>query len=81
MLVAMEPTATIRVPQTTRDTLAEVAAARGVSISRLLTEFASREHIHRIYASERAAMAKDLADPVASAEYELWDDFESDGLD
>lgn len=73
MVSAMTDTATIRVPVATRDELARLAEARGVSVSRLLTDFASGQHIHRLYASERRASQADLADPAASAEYELWD--------
>jgi post-segregation antitoxin (ccd killing protein) len=80
MIVAMTETATIRVPVATRDELARLAEARGVSVSRLLTDFASGQHIHRLYASERTASQADLLDPAASAEYELWDESSSDEL-
>ncbi len=77
----MSATATIRVPKQTRDDLAQIAANQGISISRLLMEFASREHIHAIFAAERAATKRDLADPSIAAEYELWDQSDSDDLD
>lgn len=77
----MSATATIRVPKQTRDDLAQIAADQGISISRLLTEFATREHIHAIFAAERAATKKDLSDPSIAAEYALWDQAGSDGLD
>jgi hypothetical protein len=76
----MSATATIRVPRETRDSLAEIAERQGVSISRLLTLFASREHLHAIYATERTAMTNDLANPDAAAEYELWDEAGADDL-
>lgn len=81
MIVAMTVTATIRVPRQTRDSLAEIAQQQGVSISRLLTDFANREHIHAVFASERAATEKDLADPAAAAEYALWDEVHDDDVD
>lgn len=81
ILVAIAPTATIRVPKQTRDDLAQIAANQGISISRLLTEFASREHIHAIFAAERAATKKDLSDPSTAAEYALWDQASSDDHD
>lgn len=77
----MTATATIRVPKQTRDDLAQIAANQGISISRLLSEFASREHIHAIFAAERAATQNDLSEPSIAAEYELWDQAGGDGID
>jgi hypothetical protein len=77
----MSATATIRVPVETRDSLARIAEQQGVSISRLLTQFADRSHLHALYAAERSATAEDLADAHTSAEYELWDEAGADGVD
>jgi post-segregation antitoxin (ccd killing protein) len=48
-------TATIRVPRDTRDRLAQRARERGVSVSSLLTEFASRAERADALRSEREA--------------------------
>ena len=77
----MSATATIRVPTETRDSLAEIAERQGVSVSRLLTLFASREHLHATYAAERDGTISDLADPATAAEYELWDEAAADVID
>lgn len=74
----MGATTTIRVPVDTRDILARLADSQGVSLSKFLAELATREHLHLIYSAERAATAADLNDPAARAEYELWDEAESD---
>ena len=79
--MSMPPTATIRVPRDTRDSLAQIAESYGLSLSKLLTEFAMREHRHLVFASERAATAADLENPIALAEYSLWDESESDAFD
>jgi hypothetical protein len=80
IIVYMAETATIRVPTETRDSLAEIAERQGVSISRLLTRFATREHLHAIYEVEREAIRRDLANPAVVAEYELWDEAQVDGI-
>jgi len=77
----MAPTATIRVPLDTRDSLARIAESYGLSLSKLLTEFAAREHRHLVFASERAAAAADHENPLALAEYSLWDESESDDFE
>lgn len=77
----MSKTATIRVPVETRDSLARIAEQQGMSVSRLLTLYASREHIHAVYAAARAATEKDLQNPEMIAEYELWDEAASDDFD
>lgn len=76
----MTETATIRVPKETRDSLSVLAERQGISVSKLLTLFASREHLHAIYAAERAATEADMANPDAAAEYELWDETGPDDL-
>lgn len=77
----MSATATIRVPKETRDSLAELAELQGISISRLLTKFATREHLLATFAAERAATEHDLADPNATSEYELWGQAETDDFE
>lgn len=74
MIGAMSTTATIRVPVETRDSLQQLAEQKGISVSRLLTLYASREHLNAIYAAERTAVEQDLENPEALTEYELWDD-------
>lgn len=76
----MSDTATIRVPRETRNTLSDLADAHGLSISKLLTEMAAREHRHLAFASERAARVADQANPLALAEYSLWDEAELDEI-
>lgn len=76
----MSDTATIRVPTETRDTLSQLADAHGLSLSKLLTEIATREHRHLVFASERAARIADQSNPLALAEYSLWDEAELDDI-
>ena len=77
----MTATATIRVPVETRDRLAKVAAERGISVARLLAEYATSEHIHLIYADERRSWSEALADPQFVAELDDWDATEPDEFD
>lgn len=77
----MAETATIRVPRETRDRLAKAAERRGVSIAKLISEYASREHIHQIYVDERRSWAEVLGQPEVAAELELWDETAADGFD
>jgi hypothetical protein len=77
----MGSTATIRVPVETRDLLAKVAEERGVSVARLLTEYASSTHIHQIYADERRSWSEALANPMFVAELDEWDATEPDEID
>lgn len=77
----MGATATIRVPVETRDRLAKVAKERGVSLARLLSEYATREHIHLIYADERRSWSDAIADPGFVAELDEWDATEPDEFD
>lgn len=69
----MSETATIRVPVETRNKLAELAALRGTSVAKLISEFASSEHLHQIYADERRSWSEALERPEVIAELELWD--------
>jgi macrodomain Ter protein organizer (MatP/YcbG family) len=74
-------TATIRVPRQTRDSLAERARERGVSLSALLTDLAEQAERADAYRSEREATKADLESPDAMAEYRLWESTLEDGID
>lgn len=74
-------TATIRVPRKTRDSLAARASNRGVSLSALLTELAEQAERADAYRSEREATLAEIDDPVAMAEYRLWEGTLEDGID
>src|SRR3954451_3322022 len=74
-------TATIRVPRQTRDSLAARARNRGVSLSALLTELAEQAERADAYRSEREATMAEVDDPVALAEYRLWEGTLEDGID
>jgi post-segregation antitoxin (ccd killing protein) len=74
-------TATIRVPRQTRDRLAARARERGVSLSALLTELAENAERADAYRSEREATLAEVNDPVALAEYRLWEGTLEDGID
>jgi post-segregation antitoxin (ccd killing protein) len=74
-------TATIRVPRQTRDRLAAQARDRGISLSALLTELAERAERADAYRSEREATLAEIDDPVAMAEYRLWEGTLEDGID
>ena len=77
----MSSTATIRVPVETRDRLAKVADRRGVSVARLLTEYATNEHIHQIYVDERRSWGEALANPHFVEELDEWEATEPDEFD
>lgn len=74
-------TATIRVPRKTRDSLAARASNRGISLSALLTELAEQAERADAYRSEREATLAEIDDPVAMAEYQLWEGTLEDGID
>jgi post-segregation antitoxin (ccd killing protein) len=74
-------TATIRVPLRTRDSLAARARERGISLSALLTELAEEAERADAYRSEREATLAEADDPVALAEYRLWEGTLEDGID
>jgi post-segregation antitoxin (ccd killing protein) len=74
-------TATIRVPRQTRDSLAARARNRGVSLSALLTELAEQAERADAYRSEREATRAEADDPLALAEYRLWEGTLEDGID
>lgn len=73
-------TATIRVPRKTRDSLATRARERGISLSALLTELAEQAERADAYRSERDATRAEVDDPVALAEYRLWEGTLEDGI-
>lgn len=77
----MTATATIRVPQETRDLLAARARERGVSLSALLTEFARRVQRADALRSEREAAAADAANRDLAVEEREWEAVLADGLD
>lgn len=77
----MTLTATIRVSVETRDRLAVIAHNRGQSISSYLGALSKDEFQAAIVEAERQATVLDAANPVARAEYELWEGTLSDGLD
>ena len=73
-------TATIRVPEGTRDDLAWVASYRGSSLSGYLTQLGRRERRAVILEAARREAAEVAANPAAAAEYELWQET-ADGID
>jgi len=74
-------TATIRVPQRTRELLAQQAKQRGVSLSRLLVEMAENGARASAMASERDATRADSRDPAATAEDMEWAESSGDGIE
>jgi macrodomain Ter protein organizer (MatP/YcbG family) len=79
--MAVTDTTTIRVAKTTRDKLAQEARERGMSVSELVGQMAGEAERERIFAAEREATRLDALNPEAVAEYELWDEAASDGID
>jgi predicted DNA-binding ribbon-helix-helix protein len=74
-------TATIRVARSTRDTLAEQARQRGLSLAALLAEMASEREIEAIWESERRATRADAQNPAALEEMRRWEATLEDGID
>jgi hypothetical protein len=74
-------TATIRVARSTRDTLAEQAHERGISLASLLAEMARERQIEAIWESERRAIHADAQNPEALEETHLWEATLEDGID
>jgi len=74
-------TATIRVPVLARDQLAEVAKFRGRSLASYVSDLAKREWRIAVVESEHEAALKDLSNPEAMAEYEIWEETLEDGLE
>lgn len=77
----MEEIATIRVSVETRDRLVEVAERRGVSVPKLLAEYAWSERIDQIYVDERRSWSEALVNPIFVAELDEWDATEPDRFD
>ena len=50
-------------------------------MAQLLTEHATNEHIHQIYADERRSWSEALANPQFVAELDEWDATEPDEFD
>jgi len=73
-------TTTIRVSIQTRDRLAAQARERGISISALLTELASRAERQAIFRAERDATHADAASHAVREEDREWEDTVGDGL-
>jgi post-segregation antitoxin (ccd killing protein) len=73
-------TTTIRVPIQTRDRLAAQARERGISISALLTELASRAERQAIFRAERDATNADATAEAVCEEDRDWEDTVGDGL-
>lgn len=74
-------TATIRVSRSTRDTLAEQARARGISLAALLAEIAHERELEAIFEAERQATLADAQSPAALEEMRLWEATLEDGVD
>jgi post-segregation antitoxin (ccd killing protein) len=73
-------TTTIRVSIHTRDHLAAQARERGVSISALLTELATRAEHQAIFRAERDATSADATAGAVGDEDRDWDETLGDGL-
>jgi post-segregation antitoxin (ccd killing protein) len=79
--MSVSETTTIRVAKKTRDQLANEARERGLSVSELVARMARDAERERSFASEREAQRLDALNPEAIAEYAVWDEADSDGLD
>lgn len=74
-------TATIRVARSTRDTLAEQARERGLSLAALLAEMAREGGAELALRSEREASRIDAQRVAVTVEQDEWDSVLADGLD
>jgi len=77
----MSTTATIRVPVKTRDQFTELARQQGSSVSKYLADLAQRERRAAIIAAAREEALLDESNPLAEAEYKLWEGTLEDGID
>jgi post-segregation antitoxin (ccd killing protein) len=77
--MSTQPT-TIRVPIVTRDRLAVQARERGVSISALLTQLATRAEHEEIFRVERDTTRAEAAQQAVRDENRDWDTTVDDGL-
>jgi predicted DNA-binding ribbon-helix-helix protein len=73
-------TATIRVARITRDTLAEQARERGMSLAALLAELAREHEAELAWRSERDAARRDTASRTVALEDGEWEAVLADGL-
>jgi len=74
------PSTSIRVSVTTRDSLARVAAAEGLSLTAYLEKQARRAERDLILADYRACAIEAYKDPEFIAEMREWDEMD-DGID
>jgi hypothetical protein len=77
----MTATATIRIPVPTRDAFAELARDQGMATSAYLVALAARERRAAVIEAERRATAIDAHDPAAAAEFAVWAETVSDGIE
>jgi hypothetical protein len=80
-MAVAESTTTIRVSRKTRDRLKDVADARGIAITELVSALAHEAWRDYAFASEREASRRDALNPEVMAEQELWDETLGDGID
>jgi len=71
-------TTTIRVPRSTRDNLAAVAAGRGVSVAQLLTEQSAAWLRNDWFRRERESGRTNAVEPDTRSEQDLWDETDDD---
>jgi hypothetical protein len=76
----MAATVSIRVPETTRDTLKTLAAQRGTSISQTIDQLAEAAYWAEFFRSEREAQRLDDSNPAVAAEDADWEATLTDGL-
>jgi post-segregation antitoxin (ccd killing protein) len=74
-------TTTVRVSRLTRDRLAAQARARGISISALLAELASRADREAIFSAEREATRAEAAIRAVGDEEQDWAEASGDDID
>jgi hypothetical protein len=72
---------TIEVAEATRDRLAQLAQAAGVSVNTYLNDLAWRERRAAILTAAREEAILDEKNPDAAAEYALWEGTLGDGID
>ena len=74
-------TTTVRVSVRTRDRLAAQARERGISISALLAELASRADQEAIFSAEREMTQAEAANRALREEERAWASTAADGID
>lgn len=80
-MATMAETVTIRVPQETRDLLAQQARERGMSLAAMLSDVARRAQRDAIFRAERNASRRDAATAGVQAEEREWEAALADGID